>query len=44
MIRTLAGMVRLVSEGQFWKLLPMYSSPSFSVTLVSPSIQQMAPF
>ena len=42
-MRTLAGMVRLVSALQFWKLEPMYSRPSFSVTLVRPSIQEMAP-
>ena len=37
-MRTLAGMVRLVSALQPWKLEPMYSRPSFSVTVVSASI------
>ena len=43
-MRTLAGTVKLVSALQLWKLEPMYSRPSLSVTLVRPSIQAMAPF
>ena len=42
-MRTLEGMVRLVSALQLEKLEPMYSSPSFRVTQVRLSIQETAP-
>ena len=42
-MRTLAGTVTLVSALQLEKLLPRYSRPSFSVTWVRLSIEEMTP-